>query len=231
MKLAVMQPYFFPYLGYYQLAASVDHFVFLDDVSFIRRGYINRNQILLHGQPFRFSLPVIAASQNCRIDELRFKGGHSQFLQQLRHAYRRATYFEEAFSLVEAVCQRSDQNVARLCAASIEEVFKFIGRPFFSSFASSKPSQARGEARILELCERFGADTYHNASGGRGLYNANVFKEREVRLRFIGGYFPTYTQVGQGSFAPGLSMIDVLMNNSPQAVDEMLSLGELEDAK
>lgn len=230
MKIAVMQPYFFPYLAYYQLAASVDHFVFLDDVSFIRRGYINRNQILLHGKPFRFTLAVVAASQNNRIDQHRFAGEHTQFLQQLRHAYRRAPYFEQIFSLVEAICRRPEQNVARLCAASIEEVFKYLGRPFSASFASSKPSLARGEARILDLCERFGADTYHNASGGRPLYSGDVFEEQGVRLRFVSGRFPTYPQVGQGSFVPGLSMIDVLMNNSPQAVDEMLSSGELEDA-
>jgi len=230
MILAVMQPYFFPYLGYYQLAASVDHFVFLDDVAFIRRGHIHRNQILLQGRPFRFTLPVIAASQNCRIDQHHFTGEHGRFLQQLRHAYRRAPFFEEIFALVESVCRRPEQNVARICAASIQAVFAYLGRPLSASCASAIPSQAKGQARILELCRYFGADTYHNASGGRALYSADAFREQGVRLRFVHGRFPAYLQSGLENFMPGLSMIDVLMHNPPQIVDRMLSLGELEDA-
>lgn len=230
MILAVMQPYFFPYLGYYQLAASVDHFVFLDDVAFIRRGHIHRNQILLQGRPFRFTLPVIAASQNCQINQHHFTGGHSRFLQQLRHAYKRAPFFENIFPMIESICQQPEQNVAQLCAASIKAVFAYLEQPLSVSCASQLPSQARGQSRILELCKHFGADTYHNASGGRELYSATAFRERGVRLRFVQGRFPAYSQADLEDFVPGLSMIDVLMHNPPPAVKQMLMLGELENA-
>ncbi|MCP1605354.1 WbqC family protein [Pseudomonas citronellolis] len=230
MILAVMQPYFFPYLGYYQLAGSVDHFVFLDDVAFIRRGFIHRNNILLDGQPFRFTLPVAGASQNMRIDQHHFVGEHDKFLQVLRHAYRQAPFFDEVFALVESICRMPEQSVASVCAASIQAVFAYLGRPFSVSFASQKPSALRGQERILELCRLFGADTYHNASGGRSLYSAAAFREQHVQLRFVHGCFPAYQQQKVENFMPGLSMIDVLMHNPPQAVERMLSMGELEDA-
>lgn len=230
MILAVMQPYFFPFLGYYQLAASVDHFVFLDDVAFIERGFINRNQILLQGRAYRFTLPVARASQNRTINQHRFVGEHSRFLQQLRHAYGRAPFFETVFPMIDSICRQSEQNVAQLCAASISAVFAYLQRPLSASFASRVPSSARGQSRILELCQHFRADTYHNASGGRELYSAAAFRERGIRLRFVQGRFPSYRQADLAAFVPALSMIDVLMHNPPQAVNEMLLAGELENA-
>lgn len=229
MILAMMQPYFFPYLGYYQLAASVDHFIFLDDVGFIQRGFINRNRILLQGEPFRFTLPVAEASQNRRIDQHRFTGEYTRFLHLLRHAYLHAPFFEETFTLIESVCRLSDRNVARTCAASIKAVFSYVGQPLSASYSSAVPSQARGQTRILEMCRRLGADTYHNASGGYSLYSAAAFREQGVRLRFVRGCFPAYPQPGLEDFMPGLSMIDVLMYNPPEVVARMLSLGEPED--
>lgn len=230
MIVAIMQPYFFPYLGYYQLAASVNHFVFLDDAHFIRRGHINRNRILLDGQPFRFVLPVSSASQNSRINQLCFNGDHKRFLQQLRHAYHRAPFFDVVYALVESVCQQSQQNVARVCANSIVRVFDYLGKPLQVSWASSVESEQRGQGRILELCRHWHADTYHNASGGCHLYDCATFNDQGIELRFVRGSFPAYYQVGRQSFVPELSMIDVLMNNSIESVNQMLTLGVLEQA-
>nr|WP_246429135.1 WbqC family protein [Pseudoxanthomonas broegbernensis] len=228
--MAAMQPYFFPYLGYFQLAAGADHFVFLDDVAFIRRGFIHRNTILLGGQPFRFTLPVAKASQNRAISEHRFAGdAFARFLQQLRHAYRRAPHFDEAYALVESVC-RPGEGVARLCADSVQAVFAHLGRGLRASFASERPSRVGGQARILELCGELHADVYHNPPGGRALYDAAAFGAHGVRLRFVHGRFPAYPQTAREDFMPGLSMIDLLMHNPPHEVARMLDLAHVEDA-
>lgn len=230
MILAAMQPYFFPYLGYYQLAAGAGRFVFLDDVAFIRRGFIHRNTVLLDGQPHRFTLPVAAASQNRTIAEHRFAGDFARFLQQLRHGYRRAPYFEGTYALVDSVCRRHGGNVARLCADSVQAVFSYLGLELEASFSSDIPVAGRGQERILALCHRIGADTYHNPPGGQALYSSTDFRARGVRLRFVHGKFPAYPQIGREDFMPGLSMIDVLMHNPPADVARMLRLGQAEDA-
>ncbi|MGK4360943.1 WbqC family protein [Ectopseudomonas chengduensis] len=222
MILAVMQPYLFPYLGYFQLAASADQFVFLDDVAYIKKGFINRNRILLGGQPYSFSIAVERASQNRRIDEHRFTGAFDTFLAQVRHAYHRAPFFAEVFALVEAVCRAPELNVAVKNAASVQAVFDYLGVPLASRFASALPvTVARGEQRILDLCQHFGAHTYHNASGGQMLYDGQRFAARGVRLRFLRNRFAEYGQSG-GAFVPGLSIIDVLMHNERERVCEML---------
>lgn len=230
MILAVMQPYLFPYLGYFQLAASVDHFVFLDDVAYIKKGFINRNRILLGGQPHTFRIAVERASQNRRIDEHRFIGTFDTFLAQLHHAYHRAPFFRNVFDLVESVGRGSESNVARKNAASVRSVFEYLGVPFSSQFASALPRATVGaEQRILELCRCMGADTYHNAAGGQALYDGQHFAAQGVRLRFLRNHFAEYVQ-GCGAFVPGLSIIDVLMHNERERVCEMLRDFDLMEA-
>ncbi len=217
-----MQPYLFPYLGYFQLVASADHFVFLDDVAYIKKGFINRNRILLGGQPYSFSIAVERVSQNRRIDEHRFTGAFDTFLAQLRHAYHRAPFFVEVFALVEAVCRAPELSVAVKNAAAVRAVFDYLDVPLSSQFASALPATAaRGEQRILDLCRHFGADTYHNAAGGQALYDGQRFAGQGVRLRFLRNRFAEYAQ-GAGAFVPGLSIIDVLMHNERERVRAML---------
>lgn len=222
MILGVMQPYLFPYLGYFQLAASVDHFVFLDDVSYIKKGFINRNRILLDGRPYTFSLAVARASQNRRIDEHHFTGAFDTFLLQLHHAYHRAPFFNEVFAMVESICRMPESNVAIKNTASVRSVFEYLALPFSSQAASALPcTMARGEQRILNLCRHFEAGTYHNAAGGQELYDGQYFAAQGVRLRFLRNRFAEYEQ-GAETFVPGLSIIDVLMHNERERVCEML---------
>ncbi|WP_312467895.1 WbqC family protein [Stutzerimonas nitrititolerans] len=232
MKLAVMQPYFMPYLGYFQLARSCDHFVFLDDVAFIKQGFINRNRILLDGQPFTFSLPVSNISSFRRINEHWFTGQFDTLFGQLRQAYRRAPFFAPVSALIETLCSDGELNVARKAAASVLSVFDYLGLPLAHSFASRFPAgEARNQRRVLDLCARFEADRYHNSPGGRALYDASAFQAEGVQLCFVEGRFQTYAQVGGGGFVPGLSIIDVLMHNPPERVRQMLDDYLLEEAR
>ncbi|HEY9253461.1 MAG TPA: WbqC family protein [Stenotrophomonas sp.] len=230
MKLAAMQPYFFPYLGYYQLAAGVDRFVFLDDAAFITRGFIHRNQVLLDGRAYRFTLPVAHASQNRSIAEHRFAGGPARLLEQLRHGYARAPYFQAIYAMVESVWTVGNGNVARVCAASIRAVFDYLGLPLRSDDASSLAVPGRGQDRILALCHQFDARAYHNPPGGRELYAADAFRAAGVQLHFLQPALPPYPQGHDLPFVAGLSMIDVLMHNRPEAVRQMLAAATLEQA-
>lgn len=225
-----MQPYFFPYLGYYQLAGSVDRFVFFDDVAYIKKGFINRNRILLDGEPFQFSLPVAQVSQNRPINQHCFTGEFSRFLQQLRHAYHAAPFFSAVYGLVESVCHEPDLNVARKAALSVVRVFEYLGLKLEHCASSSVPGAGQaGSERLLGICAHFGADAYHNAIGGQALYSPATFAAEGVRLAFVKGRFPAYRQPVE-AFVPALSMIDVLMYNDREAVLRMLGDYELVSA-
>jgi WbqC-like protein family len=227
--VAVMQPYFFPYLGTYQLAQAVDCFVFFDDVAFIKKGYIHRNALLGPDGPQPFTLPVREVSQNRTIAEHVYAGEWRPFLATLRQRYRQAPMFEAIYPLVESVALDPDENVARKNALSFTRVFEYLGLARDWSFASrhALPAELRAQARILALCGREGAGTYVNAAGGRALYQPEAFAAAGIALRFISNEAPPYDQ-GRDGFTPQLSMIDVLMHCPPEAVRERLLRFRLE---
>jgi len=224
MILGIMQPYFFPYLGYYHLARAVDHFVFLDDVTYIKGGHINRNTILRDGQPHRFTLPVAGVSSYRAINQHFFTGDFHKFLATLRQAYARAPHFGAAYELVERVTLDPDLNVARKCALSITEVFRYLGLELHTSVASEHGvAGVHGQDRIVKFCHHLGAATYYNAVGGRDLYSQERFEREGLSLYFIESEFPPYAQCGRGEFVPRLSMIDILMQCAPEHIRSMLS--------
>lgn len=228
--VAVMQPYFFPYIGYYQLARAADRFVFLDDVGFIKQGYINRNSILLNGQAHRFSLPVQDVSSFRRINEHRYTGHWEPFLALLAQAYRKAPHYRAGMAVVEAVVRHADENVARKNVRSIAKVFEHLGLPLRHSCASDTPApgeQARGQDRVLALCEQHQAGVYLNAPGGRDLYSHAAFEAKGIALRFLRTRPHGYAQLAPG-WTPNLSMIDLLMNCAPAQIVALLGCCELE---
>lgn len=228
--VAVMQPYFFPYLGYYQLARAASHFVFLDDVGFIKQGYINRNSILLNGQAHRFSLPVQGISSFRHINEHHYTGDWVPFLALLAQAYRKAPHYRTGMALVEAVARHPDENVARKNARSVVQVFEHLGLPLRHSSASNTPVQGdelRGQARVLSLCAQHQAGTYLNAPGGRELYGHAAFADQGIALRFLRTLPHGYPQLAPG-WTPNLSMIDLLMHCAPAQIVALLGCCELE---
>lgn len=222
-RIAVMQPYFFPYVGTYQLAQAVDEFVFFDDVNFIKKGYIHRNAVLLDGQAHPFTVPVQDASQNRPICDHHYTGDWQPFLNLLHRAYRRAPCFDAGYALVEAVAKHGDDNVARKNALSFVRVFEYLGLEKTWSVASAHalPTEIRGPRRILALCRALGATAYVNASGGRTLYEAGDFEREGVDLRFLASQTDAYPQLGH-AFVPNLSMIDLLMHLRPAEVTARL---------
>jgi hypothetical protein len=233
MKLAIMQPYFFPYLGYFQLMAAVDRFVLLDDVAFINRGWINRNRILVSGKEQLVTVPLRQASQNRLIRDIEVceePPWREKFLKTLQQAYRRAPFFASAYACVEETLRTPSRDIGSLASASLQAVATHLGIQTFVVRSSSVYENAalKGSERILDICRREGADEYFNAPGGRALYRAEDFRDRGMELHFVQPAPFRYSQLGGGDFVPWLSIIDVLMFNSPEAVAEQLSRFELQ---
>lgn len=231
MKIAVMQPYLFPYLGYFQLVAAVDTFVIFDDVNYIKKGWINRNRILLNGNEHLFTLSVVDASQNRLIRDVQVcldMKQADQILELMRHAYAKAPEFARVYPLLEKVFRSQDASLLRILECSIREVAGYLGvtTKFILSSAIEKSPAAKGASKVIDVCKQLHADEYVNPIGGTQLYDAAVFGGQGIQLSFIKSKPVIYLQFGN-DFVSGLSMIDVLMFNTREQVRTFLGEYEL----
>lgn len=229
---AVMQPYLFPYIGYFQLLHACQHFVLLDDAAFIRQGWINRNRILLHGAAYTFTIPLAAQSSFAPINGtmlLPDNGWKGKLIKTIDQAYRRAPHHTAVLALVEGVILAADADIASAAERSLRACMAHIGlvRPMIRSSALNLPLGLKGQERVIAICETVGTGLYVNAPGGRDLYSSAAFKAHGMDLRFLVPGEITYAQ-GRGSFVPGLSIIDVLMWNTPEQVRGLLARYTLE---
>ncbi|MEW9581164.1 WbqC family protein [Paraburkholderia sp. DGU8] len=232
-RLAIMQPYFFPYLGYFQLMAEVDAFVVFDDVNFINRGWINRNRININGAPYLITVPLKQASQNkliCEISVDDHLSWRDKLLKTIGQAYSRAPQFARVFPLVESIVRHPAGNLADYLRHSLLNLRDFLGlgTEIISTSRRYENSNLTAQSRIIDICLRERADIYINAIGGKELYEHTAFESAGVKLRFLQPALPPYGQSG-AEFMPGLSMIDVLMHNDGQAVTNMLKSGRCHD--
>lgn len=224
-----MQPYLFPYIGYFQLIKAVEHFVVLDDVTFIKRGWINRNRVLAEGEPLIFTVPVSGASSRVEIQRIevsspQYGRWRAKFLRTLDHNYHAAPHYDETLPLVEEALPPEAPHLIRDAAVeSLRVVMRYLEVPFSHTYASDhgRPPGVTGSDRVLHLCRALGATCYYNAPGGKALYDHSRFAEAGIELRFVVPREITYTQSGS-EFVPWLSIIDVLMWNRPDAVRAML---------
>lgn len=227
MKLAIMQPYLFPYLGYFQLIRAVDAFVVFDDVNYINRGWINRNNILSQGEPRRFTLELVGASQNKLINGIEVTGRDNKLLKSIRQSYGKAPYFSEVFSLIEGVFQHPEKNLARRLDFQLRQVCSYLGlKPqWYISSELKKDSALRGQEKILAICHELGGSHYINMPGGKELYDREIFAASGIQLSFLQPNPVTYQQFGV--FVPNLSIIDVMMFNSQEQCTKLLEEYEL----
>jgi hypothetical protein len=228
--VAIMQPYLFPYLGYFQLIHAVDKFVVLDDVTYIKKGWINRNRVLINGKPHYFTVPLAGASQNRRICDIALadQAWKPKMLKMFDHAYRRAPHYMQIFPLVERVLAGGAGAIGDLAFASLQIVCEFLGvaTAFVPSTRSYGNHQLKGQARILDICAREQATTYINAAGGRNLYASEDFSAQGIELKFIRTLECEYDQ-GCHPFQPHLSILDVLMFTGRDRTVEFLDRYEL----
>jgi hypothetical protein len=231
MKLAIMQPYFLPYIGYFQLMAAADKFVIYDDVNFIKGGWINRNRILLHGREHLVTIPLTNASPNRLINVIEIVGGSAwrrKLSATIEQAYRAAPYFEMIVPLLKQIIHHPVRNLSAYGRHAIEIIRGYleIGGTLVPSAAIYNNSKLKGEERVIDICHREKANVYLNAPGGRALYHPERFRTAGISLRFVEPAPIAYPQFG-GEFCPSLSIIDVLMFNSREEAKALLSRFEL----
>ncbi|WP_335921475.1 WbqC family protein [Shewanella chilikensis] len=223
MRFAVMQPYLFPYLGYYQLVHAVDEFVFYDDVTYIKGGYINRNNILCNGRSQRFTIPVIGMSSNKYIKDLNFDVNISKVLKTLEQAYRKAPFFELIFPIVHDVLSDDERNISHVTSRSISEIFKYLGslKKFYYSSDLNYDREQSAADKLISISSCLKSKEYINSPGGKGLYDKEYFSNQGIKLNFIEVEDHAYRQ-GIDDFVPNLSIIDVLMWNDKEEVITLL---------
>lgn len=223
-----MQPYFFPYIGYYQLVNAVDAFVFYDDVNFINKGWINRNNLLFNSKKTLFSLPLKNASQNLLINEIEVAYDSSwlnKFYKTLEYNYKKSPHYTEILNLITSVFNSGNTKISEIAQLSITETFKYLGvnKHFFLSSEFDSTSDLKGEDRIIEICKQLRGTLYINPSGGEQLYNIDNFKREGLGLVFIQPQLSPYKHWNSNEFFPGLSMLDVLFNVDKSNIIEKLN--------
>ena len=226
MKLAIMQPYFFPYIGYFQLIAAVDMFIVYDNIKYTKKGWINRNRMLQNDKDMTFSLPLKSASDTLDVcdRELAADFNRNKLLNQFKGAYRRAPYFAQTLPLIEKIVQYEDTNLFRFLHHSIVRTCEHLGitTEIRVSSGITIDHDLKNQDKVLALCESVGASTYVNAIGGMELYSKKMFLEKGIDLKFIQSKPFEYPQFG-GAFVPWLSIIDVMMFNSVEVIQRQLT--------
>ncbi|MGR9278632.1 WbqC family protein (plasmid) [Rhizobium leguminosarum] len=221
MKLAIMQPYFFPYIGYFQLIHAVDKFVVYDNIKYTKKGWINRNRILRNGEDYTFSLPIKAASDSLDICDrtLSTEFDRNKLVNQIQGAYRRAPFFSNAFPVIEQAIRFQDSNLYSYIFNSVTKICDYLGikTEFIVSSKMKIDHGLKAETKVLALCEEAGASVYINAIGGVDLYSRETFNARDIDLKFIKSKPLEYPQFG-AEFLPWLSIIDVIMFNSAESI-------------
>jgi hypothetical protein len=233
VKLAIMQPYLFPYIGYFQLMHAVDRFVVADDVTFIKQGWINRNRLLVNGGAAYFTVPVKRHAADALIRDVEIADGGGQqwrrsLLATVANFYRRTPSFDRVYPIVERVIGAPFTRIADMARASLREVCDYlsIATTIVESSAVYGNAHLKGQERVIDTCRRENATDYVNAIGGRALYSPEAFLEHGIRLQFVCSQAGEYPQTA-APFVPSLSIVDVLMCNPPDAARELLTSYQL----
>ena len=225
MTLGIMQPYFLPYIGYWQLLAAVDRFVVYDNVKYTKKGWINRNRFLRGEATATFTVPLKHGSDLLNIADRAladdFKPG--KLLNAFREAYRQAPFFSEVFPLIETIVTAPPRNLFEYLHNSIEVVANYLGiqTSLIVSSTVDIDHRLKADQKVLAICHALGATRYVNSIGGRQLYSVAAFAEHGVELKFIQPRAVSYRQFSE-RFVPSLSIVDAMMFNSKPSMRAML---------
>ena len=231
MKIGIMQPYFFPYIGYWQLINAVDKYVIYDDVNYIKGGWINRNRILINDKPGFINLKMDGASPNKLINEIQVSSDNrwkSKLLKTIELSYKKAPFFEKVYPIVEEIINFDEVNLALYLENSIKKIAEHldIKTEFIISSSINKDNSLKGQDKVIEICKSLGAKEYYNAIGGVELYSAENFNYYGIELRFLRTEYIEYKQF-KNDFSPYLSIIDVMMFNSKEEIMNILDMYSL----
>lgn len=223
MKLAIMQPYFFPYIGYFQLINAVDEFVIYDNIEFTKKGWINRNRILVNGKDVFVSLPLKKDSDFLNVNE-RFLADtwdveRKKMLNRIKESYRKAPYFKETFHLLEKCIMHEDRNLFNFILFSVQTLIQYlnISTNLIVSSSIQIENNLKSDDKVIAICKQRGADVYINPIGGIELYDKDRFMKNNLELQFQKAKNITYNQFNN-EFIPWLSIIDVMMFNNKEEI-------------
>jgi WbqC-like protein family len=227
MSIVIMQPYVFPYIGYFQLIYAADVFVFYDDVNYINKGWINRNRILLNGKDHLFTIPCKEASQNKLIKDIEVLDdpkSMQKLLTTVKAAYAQAPYFGEVYKLIENILSVSPgTTIAELAIRSVKDICDYLGikRVFRVSSEVYTNRELKKADRLIDICHIEGISHYINPSGGKEIYTKEYYRSKNVSLDFLIPERVEYVQF-KNTFVPWLSVIDVLMFNSMEDINNKI---------
>jgi len=229
MKLGANQPYFLPYIGFFQLIKAVDKYVIGDNIQYIKKGWINRNYLLLNGKSYMFHLKLLGASPNKMINEITVADDQCYLLKTIEINYRRAPFFSTIFPLIENILCYEDKNLASYVGNSIIQIANYLQlntKFIYLSDLTGLDTSLKAQNRVLNLCSIMGATHYINAIGGMELYSKERFAECNIKLSFLKTQPVEYKQFNN-PFVSWLSILDVLMFNSVDETNELLKQYEL----
>lgn len=222
-----MQPYLFPYIGYFQLISAVDEFVVYDNIQFSKKGWINRNRILVNGIDAYITLPLKKDSDYLDIKDRYLSEEwpieRKKLLNRITESYRKAPQFTTVFPVIEKVILAEEKNLFQFILNSLNIINEYLGikTPLVISSAISIDHHLKAAKKVMALCKARHADTYINPIGGVELYNKEEFKNEGINLQFLKANNITYPQL-KNEFVPFLSIIDVMMFNTKEEVQQHL---------
>ncbi len=233
MRLAIMQPYIFPYIGYFQLIYSADRFIFYDDVNYIKQGWINRNKFLVGRKEHLFTVPINKISSFVRINETeinkkQYKVLRNKLFKTIEISYKKAPFFADIFNLIHGVFIEDPTLISELAVQSVITVAKYLemSTDFVLSSDIYENSELSGQERVLDICRKESADVYINPIAGRELYSKEKFVESGIHLNFLKPMMINYKQF-KDDYIPWLSIIDVMMFNPVDQIHNFLKNYEL----
>ncbi|MFV0419934.1 MAG: WbqC family protein [Dysgonomonas sp.] len=226
MKIGIMQPYFLPYIGYFQLLNVVDKYVVYDNIQYTKKGWINRNRILQNGKDLLISIPLAKDSDYLDVKDRFISEGfdRKKLLNQIKESYRKAPYLESVMPMVEGIINCDDGNLFSFIYNSIKEICHYlnINTEIIISSTLNVDHSLKGQDKVIAICKELGAIDYYNAIGGQELYNDDDFKKENINLHFLSTNAIEYKQLGN-EFVPWLSILDVMMFNSVDKIKDMLN--------
>ncbi len=234
-NVAIMQPYFFPYLGYFSLIKHVDRFILFDPVQYIRHGWIDRNRILKQGEGWLYiRVPLEPHSHRTPISEIRINNSDpwkKRLMSQLATYKRIAPNYWRVVKLVSEAIEGDHESVVSLNKATLEAICAFLGMPksfeIFTAMHLEIEEPKAADEWALNICKALGnVSEYWNPPGGKQFFDRSKYEAAGIELRFHTPSLPGYDQK-RGSFEPGLSIIDALMFNSVEQVHQMLDQFDL----
>lgn len=229
MKLGIMQPYFFPYLGYFCLIKHVDLFILLDEVQFIRHGWIERNRIMHPSDGWLYiRVPLNKHNQETKIRDIYINNTENwkqRIFAQLAHYKKIAPFYPDVTRLLEEIFSVDYYDLSHLNKASLKCVCDYlnISTPIkiFSEMELTIEKVSYPDDWALNICKALAANEYWNPPGGKSLFDIQKYRNNDVSIKFVNISLTPYFQ-GSKNFVEGLSIIDVLMFNSREDVIGML---------